>query len=290
MIKRSSSGEESSSAARKRQATSAPLDEDPLVPSSSQEHEASSIPSMIPANLIAALILPFVEDRSTWNSLCSANKELRKAGKRMRPPWPNTTLNVGDGTFVMALAFSPCKSFLAYSITGQHVVHVWDRYGEHTQLEGHTSEISCLQYSLDGKHLASGSSDEPIRLWRTITSESAAHSSSSDESRNRGLSRGTPQAQPDVILLGHGLGRVITSLAFSPTDSNILASGCQEGEIKLWDVVNQVCIHSFPPQHSTIKAMFLPRRQYTVLCFDDQWPNDSDCEEQKDGVRCHHTR
>jgi WD40 repeat protein len=174
MIKRSSSAVgESSSGARKRQAS---------VP-----------PSMLPINLIALLILPFVEDRSTWNSVCCANKELRETGKRMRPPWPNATLNVG-GTAVIAVAFSPCKSFLACSIARQTVVHVWDRYGQQTRLEGHTGGVLCLQYSLDGRCLASGSSDKTIRLWH-VTSEAAAaaHSSSSDESRTRGS---------DIILLG----------------------------------------------------------------------------------------
>jgi WD40 repeat protein len=242
MIKRSSSGADwSSSAARRRQAKSAPLDED-----------ASFVPSMIPINLIAALILPFVPDRSTWNSVCCANKELREAGKRMRPPWPNTTLNVG-GTNVMALAFSPCKSFLACSTRAQNVVHVWDRHGQQTRLEGHTGSIGCLQYSLDGRYLASGSRDTSIRLWR-MPSESSAHSGSSDESHNRGTTRATLQAQSGIILLGHR--REITALAFSPTDSNILASGCVDGEIKLWDVMNQVCIQSFNPQHSGISAIF----------------------------------
>jgi WD40 repeat protein len=258
MIKRSSSGGESSSAARKRQATSAtsaPLDEDPLRPaSSSEEHDASSVPSMIPVNLIAALILPFVQDRPTWNSVCCANKELRKAGKRMRPPWPNTTLNIGDGAFVWAVAFSPCKSFLACSIRRQNVVHVLDRHGEQTRLEGHTDDILCLQYSLDGKYLASGSRDNSIRLWRTITSESAAHSSSSEESINRGASRGTLQAQVAIILLGQR--GFINSLAFSPTDSNLLASGCVAGDIKLWDVINQVCIYAFDPQSWGIHTIF----------------------------------
>jgi WD40 repeat protein len=246
MIKRYSSAVgESSSPARKRPATSAPLDEDPLRPSSSQEHDdASSVPSMLP-NLIAALILPFVQDRPTWNSVCCANKELMKVGKRMRPPWPNTTLNFGDGTSVLAVAFSPCKSFLACSVAAQTVVHVWDRHGQQTQLEGHTGQIGCLQYSLDGKYLASGSFDGSIRLWH-VTSESAADSNSSGESRNRVSSRGTPQSQSDIILLGHR--REITALAFPPTDSNLLASGCEAGKISLWDVINQVRILAFHPQ------------------------------------------
>jgi WD40 repeat protein len=173
----------------------------------------------------------------------------------MRPPWPNTTLNVGGGV-VRALAFSPCKSFLACSIRRQNVVHVWDRHGEHTRLEGHTGEIaSLLQYSLDGKYLASGSTNYSIRLWQTsIASVSAAHSSASHGSRNPGSSRGTPQAQSDIILLGHAWE--ITALAFSPTDSNILASGCWAGEIKLWNVINQVCIHSFDSQLSGVDSIF----------------------------------
>jgi WD40 repeat protein len=246
MIKRSSSGADwSSSAARKRQATSAPLDED-----------ASSVASMIPINLIAALILPFVPHRSTWNSVCGANKELRKAGKRMRPPWPNTIrLNVGRrGGTVGAVAFSPCKSFLAYSSEDYNLVHVWDRHGEQTRLEGHTGGVTCLQYSLDGRYLASGSDDNSIRLWRTIASELAAHSSTSHASRNQGTTRGTLQAHSDIILLGHRTE--VSALAFSPTDSNLLASGCNLGEIKLWDVINEACIHAFNPQLSFIANIF----------------------------------
>jgi WD40 repeat protein len=56
------------------------------------------------------------------------------------------------------------------------------------------------------------------------------------------------------MLLGHRLG--ISALAFSPTDSNLLASGSWQGEIKLWDVMNQVCIHAFDPQLVYIRAIF----------------------------------
>jgi WD40 repeat protein len=174
---------------------------------------------MLPINLIAALILPYVQDRATWNNVCIANKELREAGKRMRPPWPNTTLIVG-GTAVMAVAFSPCTSFLVCGSSGG-VVHVWDRQGKHTRLEGHTEEVTCLQYSLDGKYLASGSLDKSIRLW-PLKTESADHS---------------------IILAGND--SFATALAFSPTDLNLLASGSVAGEIKLWDAINRVCIHVF---------------------------------------------
>jgi WD40 repeat protein len=242
MIKHSSSGGDSSSAARQCQATSsAALDED----------HASSVPSMLPINLIAALILPFL-DRSTWNSVCSANKELWKAGKRMRPPWPNTTLNVG-GTEVLAVAFSPCESFLACTIVAQNVIQVWDRHGEQTQLAGHTNDVTCLKYSLDGRYLASGSSDGLVRLWRTVTSESAAHSSSSDASQS-----------DIIILLGHE--HKITALTFSPTDSNLLASGCKAGDIKLWDVTKQVCIHAFNPRLAGIEVIFFAPGDH-IRCY-----------------------
>jgi WD40 repeat protein len=259
MIKRSSSGGgESVSAARKHQATSAPLDdEDPLVPSSTPEHDASSVASMIPVNLIATLILPYVQNRATWNNVCCASKELYLAGKEMTPPWPNAILNVGAAGDVTAVAFSPCESFLACSIAGHTVAHVWDRHaGKHAQLEGHTAgSITCLQYSLDGKYLASGIHDRTIRLWRITTSESA-HSSSSDESRNQGMIRGTPQVQSDITLLG-GHRSTISALAFSPTDSNLLASGYSLGEIKLWNVINQVCIHALDPgRYTRIDTIF----------------------------------
>jgi WD40 repeat protein len=173
---------------------------------------------MIPINLIAALILPFVPDRSTWNNVCIANKELREAGKRMRPPWPNTTLIVGDGA-VVAIAFSPCESFLVCGSSGG-VVHVWDRHGKHTRLEGHTESVTCLQFSLDEIYLASGSRFDSIRLWRMSSVQQVT-------------------VQSDIILFGHG--HTITAISFSP-NSKFLAAGSDLGHIKLWDVTTKECI------------------------------------------------
>jgi hypothetical protein len=65
----------------------------------------------VPINLISHLILPFLQDRRTWNAVCGANKELYEAGMRITPPWPATKLRMGNNVF--ALKFSPCGSFLA---------------------------------------------------------------------------------------------------------------------------------------------------------------------------------
>jgi WD40 repeat protein len=247
MERSSSGGEESASAARKRQATStpAPLDEDPLGPSSStQQHDTLTVASN--GNVLLTLLLPFVQDLYTWNSVCCANKDLMEASKKMRPPWPNNITLNSENLAVSAVAFSPCNSFLACGNYEQTGVHVWDRHGEHTRLEGHTSVVTCLQYSLDGKYLASGSSDGLILLWRA-TSES-----------------GTLQARSDIIVLGHR--GVVSALAFSPTDSNLLASGGGLGEIKFWDVINQVCIHAFDTQVSTIRTIFFSPGD-TLQCY-----------------------
>jgi hypothetical protein len=229
---------ESSSTAHKRQAVT-PEDEDPLPSASASaslaQHAASlSIPK-IPLELIADLILPFVADRATWNSVYSASKELHAAGKKMTPPWPNKAFNV----HVRCLAISPSRSQLAFGTMnnrGQYVIHVWDPWGKETILGGHTGHVHCMEYSLDGEHLASGSADGSIRIWHT----ESFHTNSSNPDRT-GPTR-TPK-QADIILLDSR--SVYKALSFSRTDSNLLASGNWNGEIKMWNIKEQACIHSF---------------------------------------------
>jgi hypothetical protein len=124
MSKRSISGE-SSSTAHKRQAL-APQDEDPLPSTSAslaQQASSSSIPKT-PLDLMSDLVLPFVADRATWNSICSTNNELRRAGKKMTPPWPSKSFNLGH--LVRHVAFSPsglqlgfaCNASFTFGIDG----------------------------------------------------------------------------------------------------------------------------------------------------------------------------
>jgi hypothetical protein len=152
MSKRSTRGESLFNAAHKRQAA-APQDEEGPLPSASaslaQQPSSSSIPKM-PLHLTADLILPFVADRASWNSVCSASNELRRPGKKMAPPWPNKSFNLLGHSAVRHVAFSPSGLQLAFCVnnhnTGQFVVHVWDPWGKETFLG--VTPCACIAWNV----------------------------------------------------------------------------------------------------------------------------------------------
>jgi WD40 repeat protein len=104
-----------------------------------------------------------------------------------------------------------------------------------------------MEYSLDGQHLASASQGGSIRIWRAESFHTtASHVDSESPTR-------TPK-QADTIFVGSRFS--FTTLSFSRTDSNLLASGGYNGEIKVWNIKKRACIHSFDPGGGSIRCLF----------------------------------
>jgi len=76
-------------------------------------------------------------------------------------------------------------------------------------LKGHTDSVTCVAFSADGQHLASGSHDETIRLWDVT------------------------QGFAEVASVT--FGSIVLSVSFSP-DSKSLVSGSVDGELRFWNI------------------------------------------------------
>ena len=77
-------------------------------------------------------------------------------------------------------------------------------------MEGHTSSVTNVVFSPDGKKLASGSSDDTVRLWDVETGQAIG-----------------------LALEGHT--DWVRNVVFSP-DGKKLASGSYDDTVRLWDV------------------------------------------------------
>jgi len=84
---------------------------------------------------------------------------------------------------------------------------------------GHQQEIYALDFSADGKYLASGSGDRTVRIWDMTTPPSMT-------SATQTLVISQPVGMPDAG---------VTSVMFSP-DGQYVAAGCLDWTVRLWDV------------------------------------------------------
>jgi len=128
-----------------------------------------------------------------------------------------------------ALAFTPTKSIVRRQFEGRipkwiqmtlTMLDQWD--AALVTLEGHRSAVNSVAFSPDGKRIASSSCDGAVKLW----------DSESGELRTT-LEGHSDSDKPVNLLKGH-FRNSVNSVVFSPDDKR-LASGSQNGTVKLWD-------------------------------------------------------
>ncbi|MCA2723233.1 MAG: protein kinase [Microcystis sp. M136S2] len=117
-------------------------------------------------------------------------------------------------------------------------------------LTGHSESVQSVVYSPDGRYLASGSSDNTIKIWEvatgkqlhTLTGHSSGVLSVVYSPDGRYLASGSQDKTIKIWEVATGKVRTLTghssqflSVVYSP-DGRYLASGSQDKTIKIWEV------------------------------------------------------
>ncbi len=178
----------------------------------------------------------------------AGNELARLPGATDLPGFP---LNEHNGP-VGALAFSTDGKYLAagfgsknmlMSMTSPTPLKVWEVATRRLirRLSGHTNYCMSLDFSRDGKLLASGSRDGTAIIWSTETWRATQTLRNADkDSVFSQFQSGRPGMTEDV--------------AFSP-DGKTLAMASREGTVQLWDVAGGKLLATLKGHSSTVNAV-----------------------------------
>ncbi|KAI2955342.1 hypothetical protein CBS147323_9583 [Aspergillus niger] len=137
--------------------------------------------------------------------------------------------------YCCALVFAPAQSLMRKNFSHElgkrlRVLPVTeDSWGPRLQtLTGHTNFVISTAFSPDGHTLASGSSDETIKLWSTTEWKCLKTLAEHSEE--------------------------VKSIAFSP-DGRTLASGSSDGTIKLWSTTEWKCLKTLAEHSEEVNSI-----------------------------------
>lgn len=151
----------------------------------------------------------------------------------------NAIKRIGNGT-AYDITYSPDGKFLAVATTIGIWLYNTDTYKPLSLLTGHTDSVRSVEYSADGKILASGSSDGTIRLW-------------------------DPQTTKNIAVLTEHQNEV-TDIVISGDSQTLVSVGVDEKVIRLWNLnthklianikgkFNRIVSLAYSPDNETVAA------------------------------------
>lgn len=112
-------------------------------------------------------------------------------------------------------------------------------------VNGHTNEVQSVSISLDGKFVASGSTDTSFVVWDSKSKE--------------------------VYFQSNRHNRTVYSVAFSKTNRNLLASSSSDGHIALWDISEKKLIRDISLGDTTLSGIlsmdFSPSADFLAVSY-----------------------
>ncbi|MDJ0509157.1 MAG: TIR domain-containing protein [Crocosphaera sp.] len=117
-------------------------------------------------------------------------------------------------------------------------LHRWDlTWKKLPELQGHVSSVYKVQFSPDGRYIATGAADETARLWNLKGEQ--------------------------LALFTHD--GPVTSVGFDP-DSELLLTGAADGMMRIWNLEDQTRLLDVPEEYSDqfYRVSFNPKQFYWV--------------------------
>jgi WD40 repeat protein/transcriptional regulator with XRE-family HTH domain len=142
---------------------------------------------------------------------------------------PGTT-KPSDLVTEQRIAYSPDGKQLAVSDSNQGKIYDPDSGELIMALSGHEGDVVSITFSMDGKHIATGSTDTTVHIWDA----------------NSG----------DLIHVLEGHSAAVGGLAFSP-EAKLLLTSSEDGTLIIWDVATGELLHSLP-EFTVYKVSFRP--------------------------------